>query len=155
MWKKLSDFFDGHLQIQAQTSGADRQHTLQLATAALLIEMTRADFEIKAIELEKIMSVMKGHFSLSDDETAELIELAETEADNAVTLHEFTSLLNDSYSYEEKIEVIRLLWEIAYADGEIEKYEDYLVRKVAELLYVKHRDFIGAKLQVSDAINTH
>jgi len=150
MIKKLADFFDRHLQIEASQSAEAARHSLQLATAALLIEMTRADFEVKAIEQAKILELVKTRFQLNDSETSELVNLAENEADNAVTLHEFTSLLNDSYSYEQKVQVIELLWEIAWADGEIEKYEDYLVRKVAELLYVKHRDFIGAKLKVTD-----
>ncbi len=150
MFKKLSDFFDKHLLINDSNEPEVTEHRLQLATAALLVEMTRADFEVQAAEQQKIIELVNRHFSLAAAETKELVELAENEADRAVTLHEFTSLLNDHYSYEQKIHVIELLWEVAYADGEVEKYEDYLVRKVAELLYVKHRDFIAAKHRVEE-----
>ncbi len=150
MFKRLADFFDKHLLIPENNDGSVSNHRLQLATAALLIEMTRADFEVKAEEQKKILALVTSHFKLSDDESCELVELAEEHADKAVTLHEFTSLLNEHYSYDQKVHVIELLWEIAWADGEIEKYEDYLVRKVTDLLYVKHRDFISAKLRVMD-----
>jgi len=150
MFKQLSDFFDKHLLINDTQSETSLEHSLQLATAALLIEMTRADYEVKETEQQKIIELVTQHFSLTTAETAELIELAEQEADKSVTLHEFTSLLNEHHNYSQKVHVIELLWEIAYADGEIEKYEDYLVRKVADLLYVKHRDFIAAKHRVLD-----
>lgn len=150
MFKAISDFFEKHLLLPEDPAGHSDEHALRLATAALLIEMTRADYKVKAIEQEKILSVLREHFDISEDETSELVQLAEQEADLSTTYHEFTSLINSQYSAKQKIHVIELLWEIAYADGEIEKYEDYLVRKIADLLYVPHREFIAAKHRVMD-----
>ena len=149
MIKQISDFFSKHLLLPEDESCDDAGHCLRLATAALMIEMMRADYDIKSIEMEAIIGILQKHFAITPDETGELIELAELEADKATTYHEFTSLMNQHYNQQQKIKVIELLWEVAYADGEIEKYEDYLVRKIADLLYVPHKEFIAAKHRVT------
>ena len=148
MLKAISDFFAKHLLLPEDEGSQDHEHALRLATAALLIEMTRVDYEVKSIELEVIIAILQQHFGITSEETSELMELAELEADQATTYHDFTSLINSRYSMEQKIQVIELLWQVAHADGEIEKYEDYLVRKIADLLYVPHREFIAAKHRV-------
>ncbi len=153
MLKAISDFFANNLLLPEDETGVDKEHALRLATAALLIEMTRVDYEVKDIELAHTLSVLQQHFDITTEETSELLRLAEMEADQATTYHEFTSLINNSYSGEQKAQIIELLWEVAYADGEIEKYEDHLVRKIADLLYVKHRDFIAAKHRVLEQVN--
>lgn len=149
MIKQISDFFSKHLLLPSDESCADTDHCLRLATAALMIEMMRADYDIKSIEMEAIIGILQKHFTITQKETDELVELAELEADKATTYHEFTSLMNQHYEQEQKIKVIELLWEVAFADGEIEKYEDYLVRKIADLLYVPHKEFIAAKHRVT------
>ena len=149
MLKQISEFFSKHLLLPADESCSDTGHCLRMATAALMIEMTRADYEVKSIEMEAIIGMLQKHFSITPEETSTLLELAELEADKATTYHEFTSLMNEHYTREQKIKVIELLWEVAYADGEIEKYEDYLVRKIADLLYVSHKEFIAAKHRVT------
>jgi uncharacterized tellurite resistance protein B-like protein len=149
MLKQISDFFGKYLLLPTEESCKDAEHCLRLATAALLIEMTRADYDIKSVEMEAIIGILQKHFAITPDETEKLIDLAELEADKATTYHEFTSLMNQHYSQEQKIKVIELLWEVAYADTEIEKYEDYLVRKIAELLYVPHKEFIAARHRVT------
>jgi uncharacterized tellurite resistance protein B-like protein len=149
MLKKISDFFGKYLLLPDDETCSDAQHCLRLATAALMIEMTRADYDIKSIEMEAVIGILQKHFSLTPDETSTLLDLAELEADKATTYHEFTSLMNQHYNAEQKIKVIELLWEVAFADGEIEKYEDYLVRKISELLYVPHKEFIAAKHKVT------
>jgi len=150
MLKTISNFFDKHLLIKANESTQDKEHALKLATASLLIEMTRADYEVKSIEIDHILSLLKSHFEMTEEETTELIALAESEADQAIGYHDFTALINQHYQAEQKIRMIELLWEVAYSDGEIEKYEDHLVRKIAELLHVPHKEFIAAKLRIID-----
>jgi len=151
MIKQISDFFSKHLLLPEDESSNDAGHCLRLSTAALLIEMTRADYDIQSIEMDAIIGILQKHFDITPDETGELIELAELEADKATTYHDFTSLMNQHYSQQQKIMVIELLWQVAYADGDIQKYEDYLVRKIADLLYVPHKEFIAAKHRVTDA----
>lgn len=149
MLKAISRFFEEHLLLPQDASHDVDEHALRLATTALLVEMSRADFEVKAAETNHLLALVRDHFDISEAETRELMALASNDADHATTYHDYTSLINQHYSQQQKIRVIELLWEIAYADGEIEKYEDYLVRKIADLIYVSHKDFIAAKLRVT------
>jgi uncharacterized tellurite resistance protein B-like protein len=123
----------------------DRERAYQLATAALLIEMTRADHEVKSIEREAVTQALQRAFDLDGLQTAELMTLAEQDVNEATSLYEFTRLINNNFDPTQKEHFIELLWHVALADGEIDKYEDHLVRKVADLIYVPHLSFIRAK----------
>jgi uncharacterized tellurite resistance protein B-like protein len=123
-------------------SGADREHAVKVATAALLIEVARADFRENVVESEAVFHALKTEFELAPKEAESLMRLAEEEADNAVSLHGFTRLLNDQLDETEKSRVIGMLWKISVADEHLHRYEDALVRKVAELLYVPHQELV-------------
>jgi len=142
----IKQFFEQHIETtRSNTDATRKEHGLQLATAALLFEMMRMDDKIDEQEKTLLTELIGQKFTLSSEETEELIQLAEQEAAQAVDYHSFTSLINTHYSAEEKIEIVEHLWQVAYADGHINKYEDHLVRKVAELIYVPHSAFIAAK----------
>lgn len=143
MIKSIKRFFDKRIAVDADRSGTD--HRLQVATAAMLIEMTRADFDVSAEEVDAVAHAVQATFELSPDETKQLIRLAEEEARQATDYYQFTSLINKRFTPEDKIRVIELMWQVAYADGRMDKYEDHLVRKIAALLHVPHKDFIAAK----------
>lgn len=147
MLKGIKQFFDKHFG-EEPASGEDAEHALRLATAALLIEMMRMDYEVRDAERETVMAALGRKFDLSEDETAELLRLAEEEAGQATDYYQFTSLINQGFPLERKIKVVEHLWEVAYADGELNKYEEHMVRRIAELLYVPHKDFMAAKHRV-------
>lgn len=147
MIDQFKSFFDNFLGTDNGTP-ASEEHRLHLATAALLIEMTRVDEHIKPEEQATLAAGIRSTFDLTEKETDELISLAEQEAHDATCYHAFTSLINDGFSREQKIRVVEMLWEIAYADQELDMYEEHLVRKLSELLYVSHSDFIAAKLRI-------
>lgn len=147
MIDQFKSFFDRFLGSDDGATGSE-EHRLHMATAALLIEMTRVDEHIKPEEQATLAAGIRHTFGLTEDETAELISLAEQEAHDATCYHAFTSLINKGFSKEQKIRVVEMLWEIAYADQDLDMYEEHLVRKLSELLYVSHGDFIAAKLRV-------
>ncbi len=126
----------------------DREHALKVATAALLVELSRADFEATAVEREMIANLVREHFELSAAEADEILNVADDEAERAVSLHDFTRLLHDNLEPREKHEVIEMLWRVAYADTRLDKYEDHFVRKVADLLYVSHKDLVRIRHKV-------
>lgn len=148
MIDKFKQFFEKYLTSAGDEDEQSSEHRLQLTTAALLIEMTRADGDVNPAEQLAVASALQKTFALSESETAEMIVLAEQEAHDATCYHKFTRLINDNYPKAQKIQVIELLWEVAYADREMEQYEEHLVRKLADLLYVPHGEFIKAKLRV-------
>jgi uncharacterized tellurite resistance protein B-like protein len=130
-------------------SATDPEERQQLALAALLVEMARADFDESPDEHAEIERVLAEHFGLSETEAADLLLRAAKAMDESVSLFDFTRALHTSLDFQQKQEVIRLLWTIALADSRLDKYEDYLVRKVADLLYVPNSDVVRIKHEVA------
>ena len=151
MLKKLREIFNNALVDPDQEDPAGRDHALRLATAALLIEVVRADYEEDMSETEAVIWQLQTHFDLTEEETLLLVEEAAQEADHSVSLQDFTRLLHENLSEKEKHSVIEMLWLIALADDHLDKHEDYVVRKVAELLYVTHGDLIRLRNEVKAA----
>lgn len=133
----------------ARESEESRQHQLQLAAAALLIETARADFTQDETEQQTLEHLLCSALPLTRQEVHELILLAQNRADEATSLYEFTRVINDYYSADQKLQLISAMWTVAYADGDLDKYEEHLIRQVAELTYVPHQDYIHSKLQAT------
>ena len=149
MLSAIKSFFESNMrQVESKDS---KEHSLRLATTALMVEMMRMDDHIHEDEENAMLALVKDKFQLSDDVTSELINLAKLELENSTDYFQFTSLINKQFSSDEKIHIIELLWQLAYADKVLDKDEEYLVRKISELLYVSHSDFIAAKLKVRPA----
>lgn len=124
---------------------------LELATAVLLLEMARADFDRGQVELESLRAALAAHFSLSASAVEALLDEADAQAARVVSLHDSLGQLNARLSPTEKLPLMRMLWRVAYADGRIDPNEEHLLRRLAELLHVPHRDFIAAKLAAAAA----
>jgi uncharacterized tellurite resistance protein B-like protein len=142
---KLSRFIERHLQPAGGSSSVLSDHQKQLAVAALLIEVAMADHQFSEQEFHNLTVILERKFSLLPAELDELINLAKNETNHATSLHQFTQLINQYCTTEEKFNLMKAMWEVAYADGDLDKYEDYIVRKVADLIYVPHTEFIRAK----------
>lgn len=143
MIKKLQRFFEQKIQsVSAGQTSVLPERALQLATAALLIEVSRADFHIDAKEKQAIVAAIQAFFSLSSAETKEIVDLAESEIDDVTCLFEFTRLVNESFDYQQKLKIVEMMWAVSFADMDKDKYEEHLIRKVSDLLYVSHSDFI-------------
>lgn len=126
------------------------EHRRQLAAAALLIETARADFTQDGVEEASMASMLKSGLGLSEQEVKELLRLANEEVDAATSLYQFTRTVNDHFTPAQKAQLITDMWRVAYADGDIDKYEEHLIRRVADLVYVAHEDYIRAKLTAAD-----
>jgi uncharacterized tellurite resistance protein B-like protein len=145
MLHAIRQYFEKNIK-PGQDARSDRGgHSLQVATAALLIEMMRMDTEILEQERQTILAALRTKFDLSREETDRLMELAESEAHQATDYYQFTSLINNGFTAEQKQRVVEYLWWVAYADGALDKHEEHLVRKIADLIHVPHRAFIVAK----------
>ena len=143
MLKSIRDFFERNL-----APGNDRApsgHTIELATAALLIEVVRCDAGVTEDERRSVEKAVRGKFGLSPDEAETLIRLAEEEVAQANDLFQFTSLVNRDFTQEQKLRVIELLWRAALADARISAHEHHALRRIAELLHIPHGDYIAAK----------
>lgn len=150
MLERIKHFFDQRLVPGTDADERDSEHTLRLAVGALLLEMSNMDGEVWPEQRTAVETAVLEHFELDSNEAAELLELAEAERTESTDYHQFTSLINGVYTAEQKVSLIELLWQIAYANESLHKYEEYLVRKVADLLHVPHSMFIAAKLNTID-----
>ncbi len=151
MLVKIKAYFQSRLTLVGGVSGEAKPPSIELATAALLIEVSRADAHLDAAEKQSVVQALIEQFQLPAADIDELVRLAEDEVEEAISLYQFTRLVNENYAYEQKLQLIEAMWRVAFADGELDKYEDYLVRKVADLIYVSHTDFIRCKLRVAEA----
>ena len=148
MVNAIRQFFEKHVTSHSGSADKVSEHSVRIATAALLIEMMRADAKISEDERRIITNTIRSKFGLNDEETRALLRLAEEEIREATGYFEFTSMINRAFTYEQKIEVIERLWDVAFADAIIDKHEEYMARKIAGLIHVSHKDFIEAKLRI-------
>ncbi len=121
---------------------------MRLATGALLMEMVRADFEIKQEERQSIADIIKSSFQLEADETRQLIQSVTEETECSVSIRIYTSLINEHATHEQKLKLINDLWATAYADGELHALEDNLVTRVAGLIGINDRELEQLRLDV-------
>ncbi|MFT4908098.1 MAG: putative tellurite resistance protein B-like protein [Oleispira sp.] len=138
MFDKILSFFQ---QEEVKTAS----HKPELAAAALLVEIMNADHELSEDESESIKSILYDTLFITADVADELLATAKKQVHNATDLFQFTEVINASYNYEEKVNLIESLWKVAYSDKQLDKYEEHMVRRIADLLHVSHSDFIQTK----------
>jgi len=148
MIHRIQQFFSEHIQSRVDDDPRQRERAVRLATAALLIEVTRADFRVEPAERRAVRDAVQEMFGLSPEETDELVGLAEGEVDASVSLYQFTQLVDRGFSQDQKRQVIEMMWRVAFADNNKDHNEEYLVRKVADLLHVPHTAFVRARYNV-------
>lgn len=145
MLKAVKDFFEQNL--KEEEISDDK---LNLAAAALLFEVGRSDYAVDQNEREKIRRLVEEHFHIEERDIERLIVLAEKEANDATSLHGFTSLIVDHWTEADRIQLAEMMWKVAYADGKLDDHEVHLMRKIQRLLYIPHKQFIAGKLRAKD-----
>jgi len=128
---------------------ATREQARNLAVAALLVEVLRADYATAEAERRQVVESLRGILGLGESESAELLAEAEHQVDKAHDLHQFTAEINRALAHEEKVRVVEQMWRVARSDETVHKYEEHIIRRVSDLLHVSHREFIAAKLRAS------
>ena len=148
MFDRLSGLLGGLLSGDA---GAAREApSEELSVALLLLELARSDFEVAEVERARIGDILARRYRLAPDAVQDLMRQAAAQTEQAVSLFDYVKVLNAGLDAAGKRALMEMLWEVAYADGRIDKYEEHLLRKLADLLYVPERDYIGAKLSVAE-----
>ena len=147
MLAAIRDFFEANL--ARPEAPARRRHTLELATATLLTEVMRLEGAQPA-EREAVLAALRRQFSMGEAEARALVDLAEAEAREATDYYQFTSLVRERYTAADRVEIVELMWRVAYADATLSAHEMHLIRKVADLLYVSHGDYIAAKMRAKE-----
>ncbi len=156
MLRNLKDLFDNLTASLSAPAGAqapaDAEHTLQLSTAVLLVEVMRAEPTLQDGERNAVIAALRRKFALSDDELERLMELAHDTARTAYDYQRFTALMNERFTQPQKIAVVEAMWEVAFADHHLDAHEHHVISKVAGLLHVTHGEYIAAKLHAQAAM---
>lgn len=154
MFKSFSQFIE-KLSNGVNPSNSEQEkhnHEIQIATAVLMLDLMGIDDDHSPQETMAITAALQDKFKLSHDEIQNILTLGRLKAEEATDFHEFTSLINQHFEYDDKIHIIEQLWSIAYADSKLHRYEEHSIRKIADLLYVSHADFIATKHKILSSI---
>tara|TARA_B100000212_G_scaffold36996_1_gene23993 strand:+ start:115 stop:558 length:444 start_codon:yes stop_codon:yes gene_type:complete len=146
------NFFKKIFQKDASEDLEIDEHGSIKACIALLLETSMADELLDESEIKTLKSTLISDFKLEENEIDELIEISKKNVDDSTSLYDFTRDINDNFEAKERIKLIESMWKIAYADGNIDKFEEHIIRKVSNLIYVSHSDFIKAKISAKEKI---
>ena len=141
MINKIKEFFN-----KKTEEAEDNSHSvLNIATAALLIEVMTIDGNMDQEEMDSVKSNLSKILELSDDEIQELIDLSQEEVSDATSLYQFTKEINANFELQQKLDLMTALWQVALADDYLDKYEESILRKIADLIHLRHSEYIECK----------
>ena len=146
MIDKIKSFFSKNvLEPEAELTSPD-----QLATAALLIEVMVIDGDLDDQEMQSIAGTLSNMLDLTEEQINQLIELSKEEVAEATSLYQFTKEINEHFDIEKKLSLMTAMWRVAFADGHLDKYEENIIRRVADLLHIRHSEYIRCKANARD-----
>lgn len=144
MFKKLNELFTSLL--NPEEVNQSKPPSLELACSVLLCEVMRADQDNSLAEQSKLKELIGVQFSLTEDEVNEIMAAALNLSENATDFYQFTTAINSAYSIEQRIKMVNLLWQVAYADGSLASIEEHIIRKIADLLHLRHGEYVATKI---------
>ena len=154
MLKKIKGYISefGNKSSDSENQEEKEKNIINNACAALLIETALADKVFNTEEIDSMKKTLREVYGIDEKDLDELISESEKKISESTSLYEYTRLINDLCDYQDKLKLIQNLWAIAFADKHLDKYEEYLIRKISDLLYVSHSDFIQQKLNVKESL---
>jgi uncharacterized tellurite resistance protein B-like protein len=150
----LKRFFTTVPEGSIQEAERKSDYDVRVAVCALFVEMAHQDETFSSLEMETILSILKEKYDLSPEHAEALMAEAQKELDDSVDLWQFSHLINENYSEDEKLEIIETLWRIVFIDGKMDRYEHYLMKKLKNLLRLSDNQLIDAKLKVLNSSET-
>ena len=145
MIKRIKDLLS-NFSNQEEVIEDEKISSLDKACSALLIEVAYADKVFDESEINSLRESLKETYNIDEEIINELISDAKKTVDESTSLYEYTRVVNDEFDYTDKLELLSRIWKLAFADGNLDKYEDHLIRKISDLIHISHSDFIKIKL---------
>ena len=145
MIKRIKDLLS-NFSNQEEVIEDEKISSLDKACSALLIEVAYADKVFDESEINSLKESLKETYDIDEEIINELISDAKKTIDESTSLYEYTRVVNDEFDYTDKLELLSRIWKLAFADGNLDKYEDHLIRKISDLIHISHSDFIKIKL---------
>jgi uncharacterized tellurite resistance protein B-like protein len=152
MIENIKNFFSEKIDTSDQKSPESSERSVTTATCALFLEMAHADSEFSESERDNIINILQTSFDMTAEDAKELMNLSDLERKESTDLWQFTNLINQNYSREEKLMVAETLWRVIYTDGKVDQHEEYLMRKLTYLLGLDHEDMIEAKFKARESV---
>ena len=146
MINKIKDFFNKKTEESVESSHS----VVNIATAALLIEVMTIDGDMDKNEIASVKNNLSEILDISDSEIQELIELSQEEVEEATSLYQFTKEINSHFDLDQKLELMTALWQVALADDYLDKYEESIIRKISDLIHLRHSEYIQCKANASN-----
>jgi len=146
MIKRIKDLLS-NFSNQEEEIKDEKISSLDKACSALLIEVAYADKNFDESEINSLKESLKETYNIDEEIINELISDAKKTVDESTSLYEYTRVVNDEFDYSDKLELLSRIWKLAFADGNLDKYEDHLIRKISDLIHISHSDFIKIKLE--------
>jgi uncharacterized tellurite resistance protein B-like protein len=150
MIAQLKSLFDSLVETPSGQTTTLSTDELQLATAALLIEVATIDQQFDKTEIDALHDILCRRLDLAKETLDALINSAQEASNEASSLFQFTKLINQHCDDNEKYKLACELWTVAYADGILDKHEEHIVRRIADLIHLRHSDFIRSKIAIRD-----
>ena len=147
MIKKIKDLIS-NLSGKEEVAEPDKESRLNNACAALLVEVAFADKDFDQKEKESLKISLLETYNLDEDAINEIILDADKSVEESTSLYSYTRIVNDEFEYDNKLDLLRNLWKVAFADGYLDKYEEHLLRKISDLIHISHSDYINIKLEI-------
>jgi uncharacterized tellurite resistance protein B-like protein len=136
------------LQLGSQTlSAEEKTHQLHLATVSLLLEVINADHHLAPEEITQLLLLLEKRFYFTADQAKALFDQGLAVQQDSTSLFEFTAQINDNFSLDQKQTLVLSMWELSYADDKLSQFEDQIIRRVADLLHLKHSELIQLRNQ--------
>lgn len=148
MLNRITNFFNTLL--NAHDKKAENSISIEIACAVLLCEVMRADSAFTENEQNELSRILTQQFNLTEQEVSTTLEQAFHLSENASDFYQFTSKLNEHYTLDYRIQIVTLLWQVAYADGELSNIEEHIIRKIADLLHLRHGEYIATKIAAQE-----
>jgi len=145
---KLQKWLDNFFGDDKNYNSGDEEYDDKIATSVLFIELAGADFNVTPEEEKKIFSSLQNFFNMPGEEVEEIIKIAKEKRSERQDIWLFTNQIKQNYNRERKIKIVELLWQLVYADGSMDKYEEALMREISNLLGLTHGEMIEAKIKV-------
>ena len=150
MINKIKDLIT-RFNIKEETTEESSSNLLDNACAALLVEIAFADKDFDETEKTSLKQSLIETYAVDESDIEEIIKDAEETVSESTSLYGYTRVVNDEFEYEDKLSLLKNLWKVAYADGNLDKYEEHLIRKISDLIHISHTDYINIKLEIRDS----
>ena len=150
--KKILNGSQNRQEIISSSVKPNNEKKIQIAACALLVEIGKADSNFTNEERKKIISIMKNTFNVEEDYVNELIELSEKNFDENESIYEYTTIINNNFTNDEKFELLKNIWRLIYTDENLSRYEEHLVKMIGTLLNIEYSNIIGAKLLIKEEL---